>query len=237
VTAIPSRISVAALPPIPPLLEPPNWARLPIDECGEPMVTLISGEARLITKSLYAALGIAGASEQITVRYGVRERLIRAAASLPDGIVLVVFDGFRPLMVQQHLYDFFGAEIARARPELSGEALRQAINEFVAVPNADPNCPPPHRTGGAVDVYLTDETTGEPLPMGTEPDSAEPESVTRWFEDHPQEPFTTNRRLLFHAMTSAGFTNYRGEWWHYDFGNQRWANCSGADSAMYGMAE
>jgi D-alanyl-D-alanine dipeptidase len=70
--------------------------------------------------------------------------------------------------------------------------------------------------------------------MGTEADEIAPASVTRWFEEHPEEPFTTNRRLLFHAMTSAGFTNYLGEWWHFDYGNQRWANVSGVGTALYG---
>ena len=57
------------------------------------------------------------------------------------------------------------------------------------------------------------------------------------FEEHAEEPFTTNRRLLFHAMTGAGFTNYRGEWWHFDFGNQRWANIAAVPHAIYGAAE
>jgi D-alanyl-D-alanine dipeptidase len=73
--------------------------------------------------------------------------------------------------------------------------------------------------------------------MGTEPDEVAPASVTCWFEEHPREPFTTNRRLLFQAMTRAGFTNYPGEWWHFDYGNQRWANVSGSDTAVYGAAD
>jgi hypothetical protein len=44
-------------PPIPPLSEPPNWARLPIVECGEPLVPLVDSE-RLRTRSLYAEMKI-----------------------------------------------------------------------------------------------------------------------------------------------------------------------------------
>jgi zinc D-Ala-D-Ala dipeptidase len=201
------------------------------------MVPLPSGAGRVYTDSLYLRMEIPGASPVITVRAGIRDRLFAAATRLPDGIALLIFDGYRPLAIQKYLYDYFGAEIAAARPDLTGDALTAAIREFVAAPNADPACPPPHRTGGAVDVYLIDEATGGPLPMGTEPDSTEPASATRWFEEHPQEPFTTNRRTLFHAMTASGFTNYRGEWWHYDYGNQRWANCSGAPYAVYGIAD
>jgi D-alanyl-D-alanine dipeptidase len=86
-----------------------------------------------------------------------------------------------------------------------------------------------------VDVYLTDATTGEQLPMGTAPDEVAEASATRWYEEHPEEPFTTNRRLLWHAMTAAGFTNYPAEWWHYEYGNQRWANITRAAHAAYGL--
>ncbi len=72
--------------------------------------------------------------------------------------------------------------------------------------------------------------------MGTGYDEVTPASAARYFEEHPAEPFTTNRRLLFHALAGAGFTGYRGEWWHYDWGNQRWANCSKAPFALYGIA-
>ena len=43
-----------------------------------------------------------------------------------------------------------------------------------------------------------------------------------------------NRRLLYHVMVSAGFTNYPDEWWHFDYGNQNWALMSGRKAAVYG---
>lgn len=225
--------------PIPPLSEPPDWARLPIVECGEPLVPLTDEDAshRILFRAQYVLDGIPGAPETIWVRSGVRDRLRRAAGLLPPRLVLTVFDGHRPLIVQKYLYDAYEAQLRRERPELSGDELLMAVRQFVAAPNPDPACPPPHRTGGAVDVYLTDAETGEALAMGTAPDETRPASLTRYFEEQPAEPFTTNRRLLFFAMTWAGFTNYRGEWWHYDYGNQRWANCCGAAHAIYGIAE
>jgi zinc D-Ala-D-Ala dipeptidase len=221
--------------PIPPLVEPPNWARLPIVESGEPLVTVADGADNVRVHSLYAALGIPGASAGVRVRAGVYERLKQAAHSLPPGLTLVVFDGYRPLAVQQRLWDDYAAQITARNPHWSPEAVRRAVSEFVAVPTADPACPPPHRTGGAVDVYLVD-ATGARLPMGTEPDETSPASATRHYEEYPEEPYTGNRRVLFHALTGAGFTNYQGEWWHYDYGNQRWANCAGRDHAIYGLA-
>lgn len=224
---------------IPPLDEPPDWARLSIHECGEPLVPLAEVDAqqhRLLFRPMYAEDGIPGAPSTVSVRAGVRDRLHLAAASLPENLALMVFDGYRPLVVQRYLYDNYYARLAQERPYLSEEALTEAVRQFVAHPSADPACPPPHRTGGAVDLYLIDRATGEQLPMGTLPDEVAEASVTRYFEENPQEPFTSHRRLLFHAMTNAGFANYRGEWWHYDFGNQRWANRTGRAAALYGIA-
>lgn len=224
------------LPPIPHIEEPPNWGRIPIDECGEPLVALTDGEGGLRIRAFYAEQGAPGARASLSIRAGVRDRLMVAAAFLREyGAALVLFDGYRPLVVQQWLYDTFTREAARERPELNDEALRAYVGQFVATPTADPLRPPPHRSGGAADVYLIDGATGAELPMGTAPDEVSPDSATRTFEETIREPFTTNRRILYHAMAAAGFTNYRGEWWHYDFGNQRWANIAGAPHAIYGL--
>jgi D-alanyl-D-alanine dipeptidase len=223
--------------PIPPLTEPPNWGRPPIAECGEPLITLSGADhPRLRLRPLYHELGIPAASPTLAVRAGVRDRLVRAAAVLPETVALVLFDGYRPLSVQQWLWDDAAARVRAERPDLPDAEIEEIVRGFVAPPVADPGAPPPHRTGGAADVYLVDVETGAPLPMGTEPDEGSPASATRHFEDHPTEPFTGNRRILFHAMIEAGFANYRGEWWHYDYGNQRWANCTGASGAIYGIA-
>jgi zinc D-Ala-D-Ala dipeptidase len=221
--------------PIPHVVEPPDWGRLPIVENREPLVALEPTD-RLRVRALYAEQGIPGAPTTTLVRAGVRDRLLRAAAALPEGVALVVFDGYRPLRVQQFLWDDFRARLAVAHPEYDDAALDRACGQFVARPVADPLRPPPHRTGGAVDAYLIDAATGAELPMGTEADEVAPASGTRYFEEQPQEPFTGNRRTLYHAMTQAGgFANYPGEWWHFDFGNQRWANILGAPHALYGL--
>jgi D-alanyl-D-alanine dipeptidase len=222
-------------PSIPPLSEPQNWPRLPIVECGEPLVPLLESE-RLRTRSLYAEMKIPEAPTVISVRSGVRDRLIKAANTLPEGVVLTVFDGYRPLAVQQWLWDDFSAQVRVKNPGFTEAEIEAEVRQFVAFPQANPLAPPPHRTGGAVDVYLVYSSTGEQLPMGTEADEGVSASQTRWFEENPEEPFTTNRRLLFHAMIEAGFTNYLGEWWHFDYGNQRWANVSRMDFAIYGAA-
>ena len=236
----PHRLAVVSpwdvpLDPIPFIVEPPNWGRLPISECDEPLVPLAPSDA-LRVRPLYFEIGLPGASDVLWVRAGVAERLERAARSLAEGIALVVFDGYRPLSIQQALYDSFTAEIKEKRPDLDADALRQYVGQFVATPTADPRKPPPHRTGGAVDVYLQWAENGQMLPMGTLPDEVADETPTRFYEDTSDgRALRQNRRVLYHAMTNAGFTNYSGEWWHYDFGNQRWANIAHQSAAIYGI--
>ncbi len=223
--------------PIPPLSEAPGWDRVPIVECGEPLVPLPIEDTRLRWRALYAEQGIPNAPDIVWVRATVRDRLLQAVQALPASLALVVFDGYRPLAVQQFLWDHYIEKIGTNQSHLTPEEVITVVRRFVAPPTASHAAPPPHRTGGAVDVYLVDRATGEPLPMGTEPDEAAPESATCYFEEHPVAPVTENRRLLFHAMTNAGFANYLGEWWHFDFGNQRWANITGAPHAVYGVTD
>jgi len=227
-------------PAITPWIEPPNWARLPIIESGEPLVPIPVGPPSGIRiHPLYYEAGMPGATPEIRLRSGVVDRLKVAAAALaPHGLALVVFDGYRPLSVQQHLHDTCAADIRRAQPHLTDDELIAAVRHFVAAPNADPTCPPPHRTGGAVDVYLVDAVTGAEILMGTAADEAVAASATRAFEDAVDpnaQHFRDNRRRLFHAMTGAGFTNYYNEWWHFDYGNQRWANVALSANAFYGI--
>lgn len=223
-----------ALPPIPFIHEPPDWGRLPITDNDELLVPVpLTG--RLRSHSMYFEMQIPEAQPTITVRTGVLERLRTVIASLPETLSLIVFDGYRPLAVQQWLWDNYLAMIVANEPHLSPEEAERKVRQFVAYPAVDPLRPPPHRTGGAVDVYLVETESGTGIPMGTAPDEIAPESVTHHFEELPEEPFTTNRRVLWHAMTNAGFANYPGEWWHYEYGNQRWANITGAERAIYGL--
>ena len=85
-----------------------------------------------------------------------------------------------------------------------------------------------------------------PLDMGTAFDSAtSPEKTeTRYYEKKIEagEKLSANeieqlnnRRLLYNAMTRAGFSNYPDEWWHFDFGNQFDAIRTGR-TAIYGAA-
>jgi D-alanyl-D-alanine dipeptidase len=230
--------------PIPPLRPPTGWQTAPIRECGEPLVAL-GGFApeRIAVDARYFAARYPAALPECYVRAGVAERLAAAAALLPAGWRFVVFDGWRPLAVQQHLFDLDLAALRREQPGAADETLREQVLRYVALPSADPHCPSPHATGGAVDLSLLD-ARGVEIPMGTPFDAFAARAATRHFEQRLErgERLTAaetrclrNRRWLFHALSAVAFTNYPEEWWHYDLGNQFNGQITGTD-ARYGLA-
>ena len=43
-----------------------------------------------------------------------------------------------------------------------------------------------------------------------------------------------NRDLLIQVLETAGLTNFRGEWWHWSYGEPGWALRGGHPCALYG---
>lgn len=227
-------------PPIPDL-PMPDWAALgamPIADDGESLCPTSLGPERIRTYPAYFKMGIPGAIPECHLRQGVYERLLEAAGRLPAGIRLVVPDGWRPFVVQQYLFDTLMDILAKKHPRWSQAELLAQARELVAPPSCDDRSPSPHLTGGAVDVTLCDGQ-GRLLDMGTQFDEASPASYSAYFEALADSGERTrrvrdNRRLLYGAMTGAGFSNLPSEWWHYDYGDQLWAWFGGRTAARYG---
>ncbi|WP_435102833.1 M15 family metallopeptidase [Arhodomonas sp. AD133] len=226
-------------PPIPELSEPewPAVGRVPIDECDEPLVPLGLAPERIQVLPAYYVDGIPGAVPVCYARASVRERLLTVADRLPAGLRLVVLDAWRPFGVQQYLYDHLQTVLREMRPDLDDNEIARRTREFVAPPSRDRSAPSPHLTGGSVDVTVCD-ADGRMLAMGSDFDEITPRSHTRHYEGSGDASTVREyRRMLYHAMTAAGFTNLPSEWWHYDFGNQQWAWYHGEPRARYGLAQ
>jgi len=121
------------------------------------------------------------------------EQAIKSAKHL--GLKIKIFDSFRPLEIQQFMFDQF-----------SSDATKEG---FVSNPEGGVT---PHCRGVAIDMTLTD-MDGNELDMGTD------------FDDFSEAAFhncTTisteaqrNRMILLGIMSAAGFDFYSKEWWHY----------------------
>lgn len=145
------------------------------------------------------------------------------------GLELYVKDAYRPLGVQRDFWAYF-IDLAKQQTGSDDVAVLTAFAEkFCSNPTRfDPKNPttwPLHSTGGAVDLTLRNIKTGAELLMEPQGSGYGNISHTHYAELTLQqtpteewEEIAKNRRVLYHAMIGAGFTNYPHEWWHYDFG-------------------
>lgn len=169
-------------------------------------------------------------------RKTVAEKLKRVNERLkPYGVEVFVFDAYRSIECQRALWAHF-MKVAREQLKTDDPVkLREFAGRFCSDPSSfnpsDSRTWPTHTTGGAVDLTLRRVGTGEFLFTGTVFDEASAASYTNAFEQAEEESASVedakrNRRLLYWAMHSEGFTNYPYEWWHFDYGTQMWAKNS-----------
>src|SRR5689334_803590 len=143
---------------VPSLREPlSHLARVPIVECGEPLVDFLAGcPALLLDRPRYDY------PRATLLRAGVVERLCRAAARLPEDLRFSVIEGWRDPVHQRLQYETTTARLRGEHPAWSAATLRRALNRISAPP--DGPAPAPHTTGGAVDLWLC-AADGVPLDL------------------------------------------------------------------------
>ena len=236
-----------------------TYQAIPIDECGEPLVTIPVERFAFTLPHPYTAFGAPyGAVSPWQLRAGVLAALDEAQARLNGmrpGWRLKLFDAYRPLSVQRFMvWREFGcqanhrnltltgydnpSDLAARAPELYA-TLAPTVFEFWSMPSDDMSIPPPHSTGAAIDLTLED-AQGQEVNMGCPID----ETSARAYPDHyarsvsPQErDYYAHRQLLHAAMSAAGFSRHPNEWWHFSLGDQLWAWACGKNRARYGRVE
>lgn len=209
-----------------------GWKEILLVPTEEKLVSLKGlREDKVKIKPMYYLQEINGAIDDCFVREMIMNMLLLASSKLPKGYKLVILDAWRPIEVQEALFQIYKEQFKNENPHFSKEELMEYTQKYVSLPSFDKLKPSPHNTGGAVDLTIENEK-GELLDMGTEYDEMINRASTRYYEERLESgevltekemKILKNRRLLFHIMTEVGFTNYNEEWWHYDFGNQFWA--------------
>jgi len=203
--------------------------RIRIEECGEPLVDLLEHCPGLRFRGEHPRFDVPVGH---WARQSVADMLRRVMEALPRGLTLEALDAFRPISVQRRTYGHLLDELRAEHPHWSHATLIRYANRFVAPPND--KTPPPHSTGGAVDVRLL-TPDGCPLEMNA-PFGTGRRSAPTFVRGLSPES-ARNRQILWDAMTQAGFTNYLGEWWHWSYGEPGWALRTGRDTAIYGPLE
>ncbi|WP_309236567.1 M15 family metallopeptidase [Microcoleus sp. FACHB-672] len=212
------------------------YQKMPIQECDEPLVAIPLDCFAVVAPHPYQALGAPyGTKSPFYVRQGVLTGLINAQTELQHrhpGWRIQIFDAYRPISVQKFMVDFTFAELvslhnltAADLTETQRQAFLEQVYQFWAAPSLNPETPPPHSTGAAVDVTLVD-ATGSPVDMGSPIDEISPRSYPDHFagSTEPGEiQHHAHRQLLAEVISSAGFQRHPNEWWHFSCGDQMWA--------------
>jgi zinc D-Ala-D-Ala dipeptidase len=205
------------------LINDPRVLACRITDNGEPLV-----DARTVPSLACDTTrkGIQELSDNpFQLRTSALDRLVRAQELLPDGYQLQVKEAWRPIWVQERLWEISFGRLRANLPDLTDEELRTENARFTAPPDSAP----PHSTGGTVDLVLLKDS--EPTDMGWGFNQPGAGSLTA----HPVgDDARRYRDILGQAMDAAGFINYPQEWWHWSYGDRYWAFQTSAEASIYG---
>jgi len=201
--------------------------QIPIRECGEPLVDFREAGPRVVWLKEHVVFRYQRAT---VARVGLIQRLRKAADSLPRGMTIQIVEGWRDRHIQRRMWLWACQRTRREHPDWDEARVVEYTNQFSAP--YDHNVPPPHVTGGAVDLRFAD-AEGVPLdvtsPFGElnpEPAPFDAEGLT--------ETARANRALMKATLEAVGITNYAREFWHWSYGDSGWAYRGRHPCALYG---
>lgn len=172
-----------------------------------------------------------GSSPSIMCRKTVYEMLKKAESFLPEGYRIKIFDAYRTIAVQTALWNYFRKIKEKENPGASSEEIDRQTLFCISYPSYDIFLPCLHNTGGSVDLTIVGPD-GSELNMGSEFDEFTERAWTSYYEDASKgegkdKEARENRRMLYNVMYATGFTNLPSEWWHFDYGNEKWGQYTG----------
>ena len=154
----------------------------------------------------------------VFVRDMVAKKLANVSAKLPKDLKLQVDSGYRSLDTQKMIWRVFYNNLKKRDKNKNHEELIKMTNSLVADPNERVS---PHTTGGAVDVSLaykdgTEINLSSPFKNYFD----EPVLISEKIDEKAQEL----RLLLNKIMLEEEFAPNPGEYWHFSYGDQAWAD-------------
>lgn len=202
--------------------------KVKIVDNGEPLVDYLE-----LCPKLVRASRVFDYRYENLVRETVAKMLCKAAHAIPKGYRFGVLEGWRPHHIQRRMYLRSWNRFKEMHPEWSDAQLRRTTNRYTAPLND--RVPPPHSTGGAVDLFLLDEALNE-LDM-RQPYKFMDTRAFAFDASGLSEVSIERRRIFGDALIEGGLTNYPSEYWHWSYGDQGWAYRTHADHALYGVTE
>ncbi len=90
---------------------------------------------------------------------------------------------------------------------------------------------PPHVTGGAIDIDVYDTLNKKFVDMGGK--MCELSELSHCLNSKLTKAQHSNQEVLIAAMCRSDFAPLYSEWWHYSYGDQRWAAFYDKKKAVY----
>tara|TARA_Y100001968_G_scaffold234753_1_gene217869 strand:- start:2476 stop:3195 length:720 start_codon:yes stop_codon:yes gene_type:complete len=228
------------------------WTHIPIFDSGEELLPIPNSIPRSDPHP-YAVLGApyGGDMNPWYLRSGVLDRLLKAQnylKSIEPSLNLFLFDAWRPIVVQKFMINYTvnsmcsskGIDKEDPESKIMLDKIINQVNQFWAPPSSDPKTPPPHSTGSAIDITISDKNSFF-LDMGGEIDEIGPRSHPNYYLDNLSENksyglYNKRRILLRESMSKFDFVQHPNEWWHFSYGDQLWAWKSSSKIAIYGAS-
>ena len=223
------------------------WNQIPIVDNKEKLISVPS-EIDFIDPHPYLALGAPYKSRRRiwSLREGVVSRLVRAKnylKTIHKNYSLILYDSWRPIEVQEYMfYLAFENECKKRRLKIQSNEMHsypeiiKEVEKFWAYPSFDDKSPPPHSTGGAIDLAIADDS-GKLIDMGCEIDSMDISAYPEFYKDRKSKEskiWDERRNLLKRVMLKFEFVQHPNEWWHFSYGDQLWAWTNHNKKAIYG---
>ena len=222
------------------------WNIIPIKDNGYKLIAIPSC-LNFLDPHPYFHLG--APYKDKTSIWKLREEVVNRLVKVNDYLIskssfnLLIYDRWRPLEVQEFMFKrAFLLEGEKSDIDISFENIKsypsilKKVEKFWAYPSYDTRCPPPHSTGGALDVCLSDKD-GNLVEMGSMVDQMDETSNPYFYANIKNEEaiiWNSRRNLLREIMTKFGFAQHPNEWWHFSYGDQLWAWKNKKANALYG---
>jgi len=222
------------------------WNKIPIKENGDKLIA-IPNYLKFLDPHPYFHLG--APYQDKTSIWKLREEVVNRLLKVNDYLIsnnsfyLLIYDSWRPLEVQEYMFKrAFLLECEKMNIYAPFEnmdnypSILKKVEKFWAYPSFDSRCPPPHSTGGALDVCLSDKE-GHLVEMGSKVDQMDDTSSPDFYENIKNEEaiiWNSRRNLLREVMNKFGFAQHPNEWWHFSYGDQLWAWKNKKANALYG---
>jgi len=222
------------------------WNNIPIKENGDKLIAIPS-YFNFLNPHPYYHLG--APYQDKTSIWRLREEVVNRLVKVNNYLIsknsfyLLIYDSWRPLEVQEFMFkrtfllecEKLGIDTSLINMK-SYPSILKKVEKFWAYPSFDSRCPPPHSTGGALDVCLSDKK-GNLLEMGSNVDQMDETSNPVFYENIKNEKaiiWNSRRNLLRDVMNKFGFAQHPNEWWHFSYGDQLWAWKNKKTNAFYG---